>query len=153
MTMRLFRFAAVALLGLSVTGCATVIRGTSTKFDVTSEPSGAAVHTNNGFSCQATPCNFRMSRKDSFDITVSMDGYVSQTVHVKSKAATDGVALMTGGNFLLGGIIGSAVDVADGATNRLVPNPLNVILQKVGGESGATASATPASDGAAAGTK
>jgi hypothetical protein len=124
------RIATVMVLGLSVTGCATVVRGTSTKFEIATVPPGAAVHTNNGFSCQATPCNFRMSRKDSFDVTVSLDGYEPQTVHVKSQAATEGVALMTGGNFLLGGPIGSVVDVADGATNRLVPNPLTVTLVK-----------------------
>ena len=128
--MRLVRIAAVIVLGVSLMGCATVLRGTSTKFQITTVPPGASVQTNNGFSCKATPCNFRMSRKDSFDVTVSMDGYESQTVRVKSRASTEGVVMMTGGNFLIGGVIGSAVDVADGATNRLVPNPLNVVLVK-----------------------
>jgi hypothetical protein len=140
--MHLSRIAAAALLGFSVTGCATVVRGTSTKFEITSVPPGAAVHTNNGFACQATPCNFRMSRKDSFDVTVSLDGYETQTVRVKSQAATEGVVLMTGGNFLLGGVIGSVVDVADGATNRLVPNPLTINLVKKGEQAAAAAAST-----------
>jgi len=130
--MELRRIAAVVLLGFSVTGCATVIRGTNTKFEVTSTPPGASVRTNNGFACDATPCHFRMSRKDGFDVTVALAGYQTQTIHVKSKAAADGVAEMTGGNFLIGGVIGSVVDVADGATNNLSPNPLTVVLVKSG---------------------
>src|SRR5580698_8058936 len=130
--MDLRRIAAVVLLGFSVTGCATVIRGTNTKFEVTSTPPGASVRTNNGFACDATPCHFRMSRKDGFDVTVSLAGYQTQKIHVKSKASADGVAEMTGGNFLIGGVIGSAVDVADGATNNLSPNPLAVVLVKSG---------------------
>ena len=138
------RIAAVMLLGVSVTGCATVVRGTSTNFEVTSVPNGAKVQTSRGLSC-VTPCTMRMSRKDSFTVTVSMDGYETQVTHVKSTAATEGVALMTGGNFLLGGPIGSVVDVADGATNRLVPNPLNVTLVKKGGQADAGGSVSGAS--------
>jgi hypothetical protein len=130
--MYLRRIAAVMLLGFSVTGCATVIRGTSTRFDVVTDPAGAVVHTNNGFSCQATPCHFRISRKDGFEVTVSKPGFETLTTKVKSRASADGVAEMTGGNFLIGGIIGSSVDVIDGATNNLYPNPLKLVLVKAG---------------------
>jgi hypothetical protein len=87
-----------------------------------------------------------MSRKDNFDVTVSLDGYEPQTVHVKSRASTEGVALMTGGNFLIGGVIGSAVDVADGATNRLVPNPLTITLVKKGDQTASASGAPSAAD-------
>ncbi|HWA63082.1 MAG TPA: PEGA domain-containing protein, partial [Caulobacteraceae bacterium] len=104
------RIAALIALGSTLAACATVTRGTSTKFVVTSSPPGAAVRTNNGFSCEATPCTFRISRKDSFDVTVTKAGYESQTQHVRSKAAGEGVAAMTAGNFLIGGVIGAGID-------------------------------------------
>ena len=122
---------ALAALGMNLAACATVVRGTSTRFEVSSEPPGAEVHANNGSSCQSTPCTFRLSRKDAFDVTVSKAGYVSQTVHVRSHAAGAGVAEMTAGNFLLGGVIGAGVDAASGATNDLEPNPLKVTLVPV----------------------
>ena len=35
------------------------------------------------------------------------------------------------GNVIFGGIIGAAVDAASGATKKLVPNPINVQLEKI----------------------
>lgn len=130
--MKLIPVLALCALGANLAACATVVRGTSTRFEVSSEPPGAEVHANNGSSCQSTPCTFRLSRKDAFDVTVSKPGYVSQTVHVRSHAAGAGVAEMTAGNFLLGGVIGAGVDAASGATNDLEPNPLKVKLVPVG---------------------
>ncbi len=54
--------------------CATVVRGTTTRFSVSSEPPGAQVKANNGSSCDSTPRTFRLSRKDAFDVTVSKAG-------------------------------------------------------------------------------
>ena len=141
----LFRAASALLLCAGMGACATVTRGTSTRFNVTSEPPGAEVHASNGSNCQTTPCTFRLSRKDDFDVTVSKPGYQTQTVHVRSKAAGVGVAVMVGGNFLLGGPIGAGVDAFSGATNDLDPNPLNVVLVKKGDTAAAPApaNATP----------
>lgn len=143
--MKLVRILALIALGSNLAACATVVRGTSTRFNVSSTPPGATVKANNGFSCESTPCTFRLSRKDAFDVTVSKAGYQTQTVHVRSKAAGAGVAEMTGGNFLLGGPIGAGVDAMSGATNDLDPNPLMVTLVPVA----ATAQAAPASAPAA----
>jgi len=126
--MKLIPILALAALGANLAACATVVRGTTTRFEISSEPPGAEVHASNGFSCQSTPCTFRLSRKDAFDVTVTKPGYEKQTVHVRSHAAGAGVAEMTAGNFLLGGVIGAGVDAASGATNDLEPNPLKVKL-------------------------
>ncbi len=143
--MKLIGILALVALGANLAACATVVRGTSTRFNVSSTPPGAAVKGNNGFSCEATPCTFRLSRKDAFDVTISKPGYQSQTVHVRSRAAGAGVAEMTGGNFLLGGPIGAGVDAMSGATNDLDPNPLMVTLVPVA----PTAEAAPAAQTAA----
>ena len=73
---RAFLLAGVAF---SLPACATVTRGSSQQFTVQSTPPGAQVSTSNGFECQATPCTFRMPRKDGFRATVSMDGGIRWT--------------------------------------------------------------------------
>lgn len=133
---------ALACAALSLSACATVTRGTSQQFTVNSTPPGAHVTTSNGFECAATPCTFRMSRKDAFRATVSMPGYVTQEHAIESKMASNGAAGMAG-NVLVGGLIGVAVDATSGAMNDLTPNPLTVTLltsdEKATAEAAATA--------------
>lgn len=124
LAVRLFALAGAAL---SLSACATVTRGTSQQFTVESTPPGASVNTTSGFSCVATPCTFRMPRKDSFSVTVSMAGYAPQTHQIQSGLSGGGGAAMAG-NVLIGGVIGIGVDAASGALNDLTPNPLIVTL-------------------------
>jgi hypothetical protein len=125
-----FGVRALALVGvaLSLPACATITRGSSQEFTVQSEPSGARVSTSNGFQCDATPCTFRMPRKDAFRATVSMPGYASQTHDIRSGISGGGAAGMAG-NVVFGGIIGGVVDASSGAMNDLTPNPLIVTLR------------------------
>jgi hypothetical protein len=126
--MKFIIYAASAIgLAASLGGCATVTRGTTTEFAVTSQPPGAAVKTSTGFSCDATPCSMKVPRKDSFDVTVTKTGYVTKTLHVRSAVGGGGAAGMAG-NVVLGGVIGMAVDGTDGAMDDLTPNPMNVAL-------------------------
>jgi hypothetical protein len=121
--------ASAIVLAAGLTGCATVTRGTTTTFNVTSTPPGAAVKTSTGFSCPSTPCGMKVPRKNEFDVTVSKAGYVSKTQHVRSAVAGGGAAGMAG-NLLLGGVIGMAVDGTNGSMNDLTPNPMNVSLDE-----------------------
>ena len=126
--MRNFVFVAAALgLAVGVSGCATVTRGTSTEFNVTSTPPGASVKTSTGFACDATPCGMKMPRKTAFDVTVSKPGYAPKTMHVRSEVAGAGAAGMAG-NIVAGGVIGMVVDGTSGAMNDLTPNPLHIDL-------------------------
>jgi hypothetical protein len=121
---------ALTLVGvaLSLPACATITRGSSQEFTVQSEPPGARVSTSNGFQCEATPCTFRMPRKDAFRATVSMNGYVTQDHQITSGISGSGAAGMAG-NVIFGGVIGAVVDGTSGAMNDLSPNPLVVILR------------------------
>lgn len=125
-----FGVRALTLVGvaLSLPACATITRGSSQEFTVESTPPGARVSTSNGFQCDATPCTFRMPRKDEFRATVSMEGYVSQEHDIKSGISGGGAAGLAG-NVVFGGIIGGVVDASSGALNDLTPNPLVVILR------------------------
>lgn len=125
---------AVALTGLTMTlpACATITRGTTQQFTIESSPPGALATTSNGFRCETTPCTLRMPRKDAFTVTVTKDGYVTETRAVTSGVSGTGGTAMAG-NILVGGIIGIGIDATSGAMNDLTPNPMVVTLQPVVG--------------------
>jgi hypothetical protein len=124
---KLLRLSASLSLVVMTAACATVTRGVKEAWTVTSEPPSASVTTSNGFSCEATPCTFKIEHKAEFDVTVTKAGYKpyhGHVIHQVSKAGGIGMA----GNVLVGGLIGATVDVASGAMMELKPNPLNVTL-------------------------
>lgn len=142
------RTAMAIALCLGLGACATVTRGTHTKYSVSSVPSGAAVKTSSGFSCASTPCSLKLPRKEAFDATISKAGYKSQTVHVKSQVRGGGAAGFVG-NAVAGGLIGMAIDGSDGSMNDLVPTSLSVTLapddEPTTAPAAPTAGSTPAS--------
>jgi hypothetical protein len=125
---KLIRGLSVLALTTSLGACATVTRGTTQQFTVQSTPPAAQAKTSNGFSCESTPCTFRMQRKEGFTVSVSKAGYKTVTAEVKPKIAGTGAAGFLG-NALVGGVIGAGVDVASGATLDLTPNPVSVTLE------------------------
>lgn len=122
------RVLALAAAALTLPACATITRGSSQEFTVESTPPGARVSTSNGFQCDATPCTFRMPRKDAFRASISMPGYVTQEVQIKSGISGEGAAGLAG-NVIFGGVVGAVVDGTSGAMNDLTPNPLIVTLR------------------------
>jgi hypothetical protein len=124
------KYVVLAAFAVAVSGCATITRGTNQDFTVESTPSGAAVSTSNGFECPATPCTFRMPRKDGFTVDLTLNGYLPARETVTSNMSSGGAAGMAG-NVLVGGLIGVGVDATSGALNDLSPNPLQVTLVPV----------------------
>jgi membrane-bound inhibitor of C-type lysozyme len=137
------RIILLACAGICLTGCATITRGTTQDFTVVSTPPSASVKTTTGFECAATPCTFKMPRKNAFSVEVKLDGYQTETVAVESKVAGSGAAGMAG-NILVGGLIGVGVDASSGATKDLTPNPLTVTLTPNGQPRPVSAAPTPA---------
>src|SRR5712691_9975620 len=123
--------AAIAAAGLAITlaGCATVTRGTTSQVQLQSEPPGALAHTTTGYSC-TTPCMITVPRKDEFSVVFSKPGYREETVEVKTQVAGAGAAGFAG-NILIGGIIGMGADAATGATLEHIPNPVSATLVPV----------------------
>lgn len=119
----------VLAAAMSLSGCATITRGTHDAFVVETDPIGASVKTSNGFSCDATPCTFRMKRNSDFEVTINKPGYKTWVGHVTHKVAGGGGAAMAG-NVLLGGVVGAVLDSNNGAMDDLVPNPLTIKLEK-----------------------
>ena len=137
---------ALFLVGAAVSGCATVTRGTHEVWTVTTVPSNASVRTSNGRACDATPCSFKMDHRDNFDVTIAKPGYKEWHGHVTHEFSSGGGAALAG-NVLVGGLVGITIDAASGATQKLVPNPLNVTLEPVG----SAESAPPAPQASAGG--
>ncbi len=117
------------LIPLAIAGCATVQRGPTETFVVRSTPSGAEVSSTSGWEC-TTPCTVKVARRGDFVVTVRKEGYVTQTLSVKSvpvqkkkRTLGDRVQVPTG-------LIGTAADMASGANLEHQPNPLEVRLEQ-----------------------
>ncbi|WP_237072586.1 PEGA domain-containing protein [Pseudaestuariivita rosea] len=108
-------------------GCATITRGSDDTLQIISTPSGATVETTNGYSCGPTPCQIDIPRRSEFIVTVSKPGCETKQIRVTNQTSDRG-AVGAAGNILLGGVIGLGVDAATGATQDLVPNPVEVRL-------------------------
>jgi len=145
---RVVRVTVCAALGGWVAACATVTRGTHEAWTVQTVPPGAAVKTTTGMACDATPCTFRMERKNSFSVTITKPGYKTYQGEVVSAVAGAGGAAFAG-NVLVGGLIGAGVDASDGAMDNLKPDPMVVTLEPIDPTPpAATAVATPATTAA-----
>ncbi|MBU1809071.1 MAG: PEGA domain-containing protein [Candidatus Omnitrophica bacterium] len=122
----------IALFSFSISGCATIITGTTQKVTITSSPEGAKLDVD-GQSTFSTPATVTLERKRDHILVFSKEGYQQQTVtllHVISGAVC--------GNILLGGLIGWGVDACTGAQYKLVPEIVNVQMQKVEGNEATT---------------
>lgn len=115
-----------SVLALTLTGCATVINGTSQDVQIASNPQGAEVKLTNGTTC-TTPCEVSLKRRHDLRVDLTKEGYKPTYVLVQSR--TGGAAA---GNILLGGLIGGVVDGSNGSTNHLYPSPVSVKLVPVG---------------------
>lgn len=120
--MKLITTVAAAAIGLSLSGCATVINGTNVSYESNSQPEGATVRFSNGSTC-TTPCVLEQRRKNDLRADITLAGYKPTYVLIQSKLGGAGF-----GNIIAGGIVGGVVDGANGASNRLYPRPLIVRL-------------------------
>src|SRR5690606_29075253 len=117
------------LIVATLPSCATITRGTTQAFTITSAPSGAGARLSNGLSCE-TPCSLEVKRRPGFVVTVEKEGYRPVQANIISTISGGGGAAMAG-NVVLGGIIGAGVDASNGSLNELTPNPLHVMLEEV----------------------
>jgi hypothetical protein len=123
---RIYAVAATAALGFALSGCATVINGTSQDYQMESMPAGAKATLSSGETC-TTPCEISLKRRNDLSVRFDLAGYKSETVLVQSRTGGAGV-----GNILLGGVIGAGVDAANGSMNSLYPRPLRIKLSADG---------------------
>ena len=120
------RYLLLFTIALTFQHCASITRGSTESFTVTTEPSGAEIRFSNGFAC-VSPCTVTMDRRPGFTVTATKEGYRSITSSVDSRIQGGG-GTAGAGNILLGGVVGIGVDAYTGAWNDLVPNPLFILL-------------------------
>jgi hypothetical protein len=142
---RVARALFIIAFAASSAACATITRGTKEDWAVQTDPAGATVKTDHGYSCSPTPCTMKLPRKNKFEVTVTKAGYKPYSAHITTGISGKGTAGLVG-NAVVGGIIGIGVDAASGATMDLRPNPLVVTLEP---EGQAVANADPAAEAAA----
>lgn len=119
----MLRVSVAVALAMTVSACASVVRGTSEQMAFVSDPPGATMTSSTKDACPATPCSLEVERTDEFDVTFAKAGYRPETVPVRTRAVTAGGAAMAG-NILVGGLIGVGVDAATGAAMDHFPNPV-----------------------------
>jgi hypothetical protein len=117
---------AFAGLAFMLSGCATVLNGTSQPVGFESDPSGANIELVTGLTC-TTPCEYSMKRGDDSRVTFTKPGYQPVMVYIQSRTGGS-----VAGNILAGGIIGGVVDASNGASNHLYPDPVSVRMVPTG---------------------
>lgn len=119
------------LAALWLTGCASVVRGTSEDVRIETTPADAVITTSLGNGCPSSPCVVSVKRKLEFTVTATREGYDTATVAVKTKVSGEGAAGFAG-NVVAGGVIGMGVDAVNGAALDHVPNPVIIVMTPAG---------------------
>lgn len=143
--MKLTAFAALAALGIAVSGCATIIDGTTQSVSVNTTPEQGASCTlvnSQGTWYVTSPGSTTVHKtKTDLDVTCTKQGY--KPGHIVAASRFTG---KTAGNILAGGLIGVGVDAASGA-NFTYDSPITVPLGERDATQVPTAPATTASNG------
>ena len=115
-----------SLLGsaLFLTGCASIINGSTQKVKITSQPPGASVRVDQS-ARGYTPTVVELSRESSHYVEVTRKGY--EPYEVELKPSFNGMIL---GNAIFGGLVGVIIDSTSGASKTLHPKKVDAILRK-----------------------
>ena len=118
---------ALLLVALGLGGCATLDHGTLDEVAVVTDPPGARVVSSSGTFC-VSPCAVSGPRRDSFSVTISKPGYVTQTA---ASAAVPDDAVIAAASALTPSVdaLGRVIDVQDGSYYHHMPKALIVKLE------------------------
>lgn len=112
----------VAPVILAVTGCASIMSGTTQTVSFQSSPEGATV-TVNGRIIGKTPISTALKKEKGQTLIFSLDGHKPVTLQL-----TTSLDPWFWGNIVLGGFIGSTTDGLNGAVNHYTPSQYYVTL-------------------------
>lgn len=118
------RFIALSLVAASLSGCATIMHGSSQPVGISSNPTGAQVFVDNQV-MGVTPVTATLSRKDHHTVRVEMPGYAPYEMKL-----TRGMSGWVWGNLIFGGIPGLAIDAITGGLYKLTPDEVNASLTR-----------------------
>jgi hypothetical protein len=112
---------------LTVSGCASIVDGTSQTVTFNSNPNGATIAIN-GTPVGVTPLSTQVKRSKDMVIAVSKKGYEAQQMPLQTKINT-----YFWGNILCGGFLGSTTDGVSGAMIEYSPNMYYTTLEPMSG--------------------
>lgn len=107
-----------------LTGCGTIVHGTTQEVGFSSDPSGANVEVD-GLDKGSTPVTVELSRKDTHTAKFELDGYEPYELTINRK--TSG---WVAGNIIFGGLIGLVVDASTGGMYKLDPEQVQAQLDE-----------------------
>lgn len=133
--MKTFLTATLMTASLALTGCASIMSGSTQTLTFKSVPDTANIVITNKLGEKihtgSTPATVTLKRGNgyfkpaSYDVTFSKEGYQQKTVHVTAKMNGWYIA-----NIVFGGLVGFLiVDPATGAMYSLSPNDVNTLLE------------------------
>lgn len=126
----------LVLVGMVLfSGCATITRGTTEAYNVTSVPSGAAVSFSTGETC-TTPCVLEKKRNEPFVVNIAKEGYESIDIEVTAEVCNDIVKTTMANLAMVGSVVWCSLDAILGATWDLFPNPGAATLVPIAGNPG-----------------
>ena len=114
----------ILALGLSATGCATIVQGTTQKIKVSSEPPDATVQVD-GKVAGTTPVKLRLKTHKDYVLTFIKEGYKDEKVTLLRV-----VGSATCGNIFMWGLVGWAVDGLTASQYRLRPDKVHIEMKK-----------------------
>lgn len=121
--MKLPHALATLSLLIALSGCATIIHGTTQDIGVTTDPAGADLLLD-GQQHYFSPATITMKRKHDHMLEISKEGYKTEMVDIRGD-----MSLAVVGDVLAGGAIGYGIDAATGAQRRLVPEKIALPLR------------------------
>ena len=125
--MKLQTIAAVAILGTALSGCASIVKGSSEEIAVATPPAPGASCTltsPRGTWNVTTPATVKVMRSiKDMNVVCNKDGYQSASTMVPSN-----VEPWTFGNILIGGLLGLGIDAYSGAMGKY-PSKVDVPMK------------------------
>jgi len=116
----------VVMVGFFLSGCASIMTGSSQQVTFNSNPEGSTVNVG-GRPLGKTPLTTSLKRKTGQAIVFEKEGY--KPVSMELETRTNG---WFWGNILIGGLVGSTTDGLSGAVNEYSPSQYLVTLQPDG---------------------
>ena len=108
-----------------MTGCATIVRGSSDEGLINSDPDEAEV--TRPMFCR-TPCNIELKRKSDLIDKIEKEGFKTMRTALISTMDGASLGIGTAANFLFFPVVNDVVDYSTRANYSLKPNPLFVRL-------------------------
>jgi len=122
--MRVKKIVLISGLALSMTGCATIIDGSTQDVGIGSDPQGAKIYIDDQYEGK-TPSTVTLQRADVPILKLEKEGY--ETFESKMDSSMNGNIWW---NLLLGGVIGAVVDHGSGASLKY-PDDVTIPLQPI----------------------